>query len=225
MNFRAIDDPALLLPRVMDVRGTLQRLGFAPCVYKGERFYRLNVLLFYPVESKLCRRAISHVSLSATVFDCYTDPRYSEEFRLHVWAYYGYPTKRTRGHRIVTDFKSLATEEQFEYVIRKDSDLLATESVLRQAIENIRTKKINRTFMDDDLNEREMPGWEALECAVRSDLHKKNNIWKPPRLRSEDSWWDISVPKPHVDAGFHKLRVKPRLPNFDRGQLRGLVRR
>jgi len=209
MSFEALDDPAVVLPRVGDVHGTLLRLGFAGYAAKGMSFYRQYVPLFEGgVKAQFVIRNISHVSIVIVLTD---DPA------LHgkVWMKYGYPERYMRGKRLVDSFKPLISEETYLTIdFYPDWALREAEKSLSFLIESIKTKRIDMT-MEVDGQKKDIPPWEAVVYAVQQTLSSKS------RMRCSGEWWIEPAPHPPQP----KLRIieaskYSRLPNFNRGVLR-----
>jgi hypothetical protein len=214
MSFESLDDPALVLPRVGDVHGTLLRLGFTGYTAKGMQFYRQFVPLFEGgVKAQFVSRNISHVSIVIVLTD---DPAMHGK----VWLKYGYPERYTRGKKIIEGFKPLSSEETYLTIdFHPDWALREAEKSLSFLIDSIKTKRIDMTMDADSehgLVKKDIPPWEAVVYAVQQTLNSKG------RIRCTGEWW--IEPEPHEQQpDFEKLSLrrigKGRLPNFDRRRL------
>jgi hypothetical protein len=206
MNFKALDDPALLMPRVMDVRGTFERLGFVWHTFKKYEYALAHIQLFCPVEAKFTRRGISHVGVMVTLNER------DDSTLLNVNFNYGYPAKANRGPRVVRIFKELANPDSAEWSIRDDGQLRELERLFRALISNLRTKAISCIIVGES-GERHVPGYEALSRAVRVGLATRDR-WR--RSGEEgDGWW-VDVELSHQARDPVPFKASSRLPNFDR---------
>ncbi len=218
MNFKALDDPALLLPRVMDVTGAFKRMGFVwgynRCHDAGQ--CTRNIQLFHPVESERQRRPISHAHF-LIIWRADT---------LDVNVGYGYPTRRRNSRKIVAGFKELADGDHRDFSVSDDIALRHVEKTLKELIHHLEHHALDLRGLDDDGNSHDLNGWEALSCAVQSGLScKPSTIKKHSKWFEIESWW-LEEPK--------EARVRPprvvhrqgRLPNHgSRKQLLKFVRR
>jgi len=223
MSFEALDDPALVLPRVMDVHGTLLRLGFKGFTAKRRiNFYRQFVPLFDGgVQAQFVARRISHVSLVLMLND-EGDGRSSETGRL--WATYGYPERYPKRNKIIESFKKMLSEDTHVSVsFGRDKDLREFEKTISVLVENLKTKRVD-CKLDVDSAEgvvvQTIPEYEALVSAVQQTLCSE-------RVRDTGEWWIM----PEYERTDPPPRVIPvnkysRLPNFDRRRvIRSNVRR
>jgi len=211
MSYEAIDDPVLLLPRVGDVHGTLQRLGFAGYTGKRMQYYRQFVPLFEGgVKAQFVSRNISHISIVILLDDL------QEHGRL--WVKYGYPERYAKGKKIIEGFKPLVSEETYFTInVHPDRELRETEKSLAFVINCVKTKRIDTSFevdSEEGVIKKELPPWEAVVMAVQQ-------TFASPRVRMTGEWFIEQVSEPQPD--FEKLDLrrvrfagKGRLPNFDR---------
>lgn len=230
MNWESADDPALVLPRVNDVHGTLTRIGFVYCAANRVKFYRQFVPLFDGgVPAQFVSRNISHISIVILV-----DQR--DEFdridnggiRGRLWIKYGYPERYPRGKKIIEGFKPLLSEETYCTInLSPDRELREVEKSLTHVIDCVRNKRIDLSWDVDSENgvtKKELPPWEAVVLAVQQTLCS-------PRVRMTGDWWiEPEEPEPCPDERSLR-RIAPagkytRLPNFDRRRsIRRFVRR
>lgn len=214
MSFEKLDDPALVLPRVGDVHGTLLRLGFTGYTAKGMQFYRQFVPLFEAVPAQFVSRKISHVSIVILLKD-------DEALHGKVWMKYGYPERYPRGKKIIEGFKPLISEETYLTIdFHPDFALREAEKALGFLIESIKTKRIDMTMEVDSergLTKKDIPPWEAVVYAVQQTLSNKS------RVRCSGEWW--IEPEPHPEQpdfdklNLRRIRGQGRLPGFDRRRL------
>jgi len=225
MNWESLDDPALVLPRVGDVHGTLSRLGFTGYTAKGMQFYRQFVPLFDGgVRAQFVSRNISHVSIVIVLTD-------DEQLHGKVWIKYGYPERYRKGKKIIEGFKPLISEETYLTVdFHPDPQLREAEKSFAFVIDCLKTKRIDTSWdvdSDSGITKKEFPPWEAVVLAVQQTLACKS------RVRCTGEWWIDPEPResqPELDT-LNLRRIQPagkyaRLPNFDRRRdIRRLVRR
>lgn len=221
MNWEALDDPALVVPRVMDVRGTLIRLGFKPCSVRGSFFYRQFVPLLCAVPVPLVSRSISHVELLVL-------PE-SDDSTLRVYASYGYPERYRKKLKIIEGFKKLLSEvTHFSVHLQTDRTLRELEKSLFTLMESLTSKRVDTKFdrdSKDGIVKTILPEHEALVLAVQQTLCNR------ARAENENDWWITPAeneryydPEPQQKIVF--VNKHSRLPNFDRRRhLRGIVRR
>lgn len=215
MSFEALDDPALLMPRVQDVHGTLLRLGFTGYTAKRVSFYRQFVPLFDGgVKAQFVARNISHVSIVIMLDEAGEHGR--------CWIKYGYPERYPHGKKIVYGFKPLTSEETYLTVnLYPDRELREFEKTFAMVIERIKTKRVDTRFeMDskDGVVVEEVPPWQAVVYAVQQNLCS-------PRVRMTGDWWIDDDPKPTQPEIIEKATKYSRLPNFDRSARPRLDRR
>ena len=214
MNWEALDDPAVVMPRVGDVHGTLTRMGFTGYTAKGMQYYRQFVPLFEGgVRAQFVSRKISHVSIVILL---------SDDYALHgkVWMKYGYPERYPRGNKIIEGFKPLISEETFLTVdFHPDRCLREAEKSFVYLIDCIKTKRIDMTVEVDSEHgtvKKEIPPWEAVVCAVRQTLSNK------ARVRCTGEWWIESEPherQPELEKLNLRRIGNGRLRSFDRRPL------
>lgn len=209
MNWEALDDPAVVVPRVMDVNGTLLRLGFKGHTIRGTNFYRLFVALYRPIAPPVYqRRQISHVEFTALM---------SDDDTIRVYTTYGYPERYRKKLKIVEGFKKLLSDTTSVSIslYQHDERLRELEKTLALLITNLRAKIVDCTVERDSeygLVKHNLPEHEALVSAVQQMLCSS-------RARDEDEWfiYDPGDPAPRERSS----RITPinkysRLPNFDR---------
>lgn len=216
MSFETLDDPALLMPRVGDVHGTLLRLGFTGYTAKRVSFYRQFVPLFDGgVKAQFVARNISHVSIVIMPDEA------SEHGRC--WIKYGYPERYPHGKHIVYGFKPLTSEETYLTVnLYPDRELREFEKTFANVIERLKAQRIDMTMDMDSENgveKHEIPPWEAVVYAVQQTLCSK-------RVRMTGEWFIESESAPVQPEVFVEKATKySRLPNFDRSARPRLDRR
>lgn len=221
MKIEALDDPAVNLPRVLDVHGTLLRLGFKLFTHRYGAFYRQFVELYRPVDPPVYqgKRKISHVEL---LVNYVSQDKHSNQFvssSPSVTAHFGYPERYKKKLKLIENFVQLMTEPACTNVALYEHDdrLRKFESRISDLIKNLRMRSLDCVITVDSnegLTTKTLPGHEALLQAVRSafEIHREEAA----------EWWsDINV-EPHregvkVDAGHrYAQRLNGRLPNFDR---------
>lgn len=216
MSFEALDDPALVMPRVGDVHGTLLRLGFTGYTAKRVSFYRQFVPLFDGgVKAQFVARNISHVSMVIMLDEAGEHGR--------CWIKYGYPERYPHGKHIVYGFKPLTSEETYLTVnLYPDRELREFEKTFVNVIERLKTQRIDMTMDMDSENgveKHEIPPWEAVIYAVQQTLCSK-------RVRMTGEWFIESEPAPiQPEIFIEKTTKHSRLPNFDRSARPRLDRR
>jgi|PlaIllAssembly_1097288.scaffolds.fasta_scaffold05832_2 hypothetical protein len=220
MSFEALDSPALLMPRVGDVHGTLLRLGFTGYNAKRVSFYRQFVPLFDGgVKAQFVSRNISHVSIVILLNERESD---DHPVQGRCWIKYGYPERYPHGKHIVYGFKPLTSEETYLTVnLSPDRELREFEKTFATVIERIKTKRIDTRFeMDsaDGVVIEEVPSWQAVVYAVQQSLCS-------PRVRMTGDWWIDDDPKPKQPELIERATKYSRLPNFDRSARPRLDRR
>lgn len=214
MSFEKLDDPAVVLPRVCDVHGTLTRLGFVGYKAKRVEFYRQFVPLFEGgVKAQFVSRNISHISIVILLQE---DP--AEHGRC--WIKYGYPERYPKGKKIIEGFKPLISEETYVTVnLYPDRELREFEKSMAHVIECAKTKKIDTSWDVDSaegVTKKELPPWEAVVLAIQQTLCS-------PRVRMTGDWW--IDPEPHEQQpDFEKLSLRRidrqgRLPVLNRRRL------
>ena len=198
------DDPAVVLPRVGDVDGTLRRLGFTGYTAKGLQFYRQYVPLFGGgVKAQFVNRNVSHISIVILFAEKEDDPVYGSMYAGKVWLKYGYPERERHRNKLVDVFKPLISRETHLTIdFYPDSALRAAEKSLRFLIEGLKTQQIDTSSM---------PPWEAVVALVQQLLNNKS------RMRCTGQWWLWETPPPPEP----KLRIikadkYSRVPNFYR---------
>lgn len=215
MNYEALDDPALVMPRVGDVHGTLLRLGFTGYTAKRVSFYRQFVPIFEGgVKAQFVARHISHVSIVLMPDE--------EAHQGRVWIKYGYPERYPHGKHIVCGFKPLISEETYLTVnLYPDRELREFEKTFASVIDSIRNKQIDTTIecdSEEGLTTRQIPPWEAVVYAVQQNLCNA-------RCRMTGQWFidpELHDQQPEV---IEKAGKYSRLPNFDRSARPRLDRR
>ena len=186
MSFESLDDPALLLPRVQDVHGTLLRLGFVFYRAKRVNLYRQFVPLFEGgVKAQFVHRNISHVSMVIMLDE--------EQHQGRCWVKYGYPKRYPHGKKIVVGFEPLVGEETYLTAnVYPDRELREFEKTFANVIERLKTQRIDMTMDMDSENgveKHEIPPWEAVVYAVQQTLCSK-------RVRMTGEWFIESEPPP-----------------------------
>ena len=221
MSFESLDDPAIVLPRVLDVHGTFLRLGFKGFTAKRVNFYRQFVPLFDGgVQAQFVTRRISHVAL-ALVLNPEDGFSYSSG---RLWATFGYPERYPKGGKIIESFKKLVSDElHSNFAFNQDCDLRSFEKMLSAMIHNLKTKGVD-CQRDRDSAEGvvvvTLPGYEAVVSAVRQIIGSSRDA-------DNDFWFTADgtrfiAPSPKVIP----VNKHSRLPNFDRRRdIRRLVRR
>jgi len=222
MSFESLDDPAIVLPRVLDVHGTFLRLGFKGFTAKRvANFYRQFVPLFDGgVQAQFVTRRISHVAL-ALVLNPEDGFSYSSG---RLWATFGYPERYPKGGKIIESFKKLVSDElHSNFAFNQDRDLRSFEKMLSAMIHNLKTKGVD-CQRDRDSAEGvvvvTLPGYEAVVSAVRQIIGSSRDA-------DNDFWFTADgtrfiAPSPKVIP----VNKHSRLPNFDRRRdIRRLVRR
>lgn len=205
MSFETVDDPVYLLPKVMDVHGTLIRLGFEYLTAKRIHFYRRFVPLYDGgVPAQFVTRRISHVSF-VVIWD-------QEMRNARMWVKYGYPERYTRGKKIVVGFKPLiSTEDHVSFGLGKDQDLRKFERVLTVLLDNLQHKRIDTATVSGC----EVLPWDALPAAVSEIIHSRS-------LSLPTGEWFLDDDYPPKQPDFKTIAVNKysRLPNFNRSVLR-----
>ena len=218
MNWEALDDPALVVPRVLDVHGTLTRLGFVPR-FKPHGvfcFYRQFVPLFRPIDPppsvSSSRRHISHVDLIVTL-----DTSGDDTSRIQ--ACYGYPERYKKKLKLIESFVKLldnvtSTNINFN---RQDNRLREFEKMVGELVACLKTKVLDTAVeLDSDtgLVKVAIPDYDALTQAVGHYLCVRLAHHK------EDEWWSDASEAP-VDPHYSMIgaksgRVSSRSPNLSR---------
>lgn len=228
MNWEALDDPALLVPRVLDVHGTLLRLGFHVCSIRSGVFYRQFVRLLRPVDPPIIsttrKRQISHVELVVCFHDTTT----------RIYAAYGYPERYKKKLKLIEHFVKLLAEVTSSHIdmALRDDRLREFEKNIKGLIECLTTKVIDCACERDSetgLVKFTMPEHEALVAAVQQTLcvgfaHKKDEWWTDESDPQATEGYPLFGAKSgRVSARSQNLS---RLPNFDRRRdIRRSVRR
>lgn len=217
MNWEALDDPALVVPRVLDVHGTFLRLGFSFFMSKGVPFYRYFVPLFEGgVKAQFSNRNISHVSISVV-------PNKEQE-HADIQIKYGYPVRYRKKDKIILDFKiltSTGTTFAIHVSLYPDEELRRTEKVLQALIENLKTKQVRLTKevdSEEGIIQQEVLPCEALVSAVESAFSDfATNIWTT-NDKDKNWWFDYDCdPKTEDKRLSQPDKFLPtRLPNLDR---------
>lgn len=195
MDYALLDDPAIVLPRLMDVHGTFRRLGF---VYWGKNrvrdgFYRQFVPLYAGVASPAVRQ-ISHLNFTVRLSD--------EEEHAIVMITYGFPFRIPGRRKIREGFHDLTGKfTLLRMSLRGDKDLRETEKRLAQAIDTIKTKAI-------DLSD-ELPSQGVVTAVAR--LFGTGYYSSGARFVVESGCY-IPVEPEECESS------PPRLPNFTRRQ-------
>ena len=207
MNFEQLDNPAVVLPRVGDVHGTLTRLGFSRYTTGEKQFYRQFVPLFEGgVPAPEGRRRISHVNILLWLVD-------EPEPHGKVWLTYGYPERSSRhahirGTKLVYGFKPLIRKETYLKVdLYPDAALRDAERLFAALIDRLMHKRI---AVDKGGNQP----WMVLVYSTEQALRNSATIYCP------DAWWGApeppALPEPPPDLQrIIPANARARLPRFD----------
>lgn len=216
----ALDDPALTVPRVLDVHGTLTRLGFTywPEVKIARRygqgaFYRLFVKLFHPVDPPIIQRErkISHAEFVATCND-------EDDLMLRVS--FGYPERYKKKLKIIENFQKMLSDSIHERISLHNHDdrLRNLEARLKQLIERLATKRVDCTVEKDSktgLVTVTIPEHEALRQVVHNaiDCHSPS--------QPQQDWWLEPEERPQKQTGIYEPELRRRIyrPSWDRRQV------
>lgn len=227
MSFEDIDDPALLVPRVLDVHGTLLRLGFQMCSIRSDVFYRQFVPLLRPVDPPIIstarKRQISHVELVVC----------SQGTTTRIYAAYGYPERYKKKLKLIEHFVKLLAEVTSSHIdmASRDDRLREFEKNIKGLIECLTTKVIDCTCERDSetgLVKATMLEYEALVTAVQQTLcvgfaHKKDEWWTDDNEPATEGYQLFGIKSGRVRGQNQNLS---RLPSFDRRRdIRRSVRR
>ena len=183
-----IDDPMLLIPRVLDVFGTLKRLGFVRYKYQRSCIYRLLVKLHehgVPVPS--CRRNSTHVCFDLHITlnkDGFVTPHDQLVVR------HGYPMLKHRRGRLQLKFQNNGTNEGRQLVdFTLDRHLRRFEGTLNALVTRLKTQPIAvDSLMDnaDGLVMAEKPPHESLDALLTDILVDMAN-----RDVGEKLYWNV----------------------------------
>ena len=203
------DDPALVMPKVMDVDGTLTRLGFkGHTTLKDGQFYLLTVPLFGGgVKSGYVGRKISHARFCVRVdYEMHT---------VNVMTSYGYPYNLMKKNKILAGFRTMTGEISYITVyLSKDSMLIAVETMFKQLSRFLITCRINPA--DFVKNGKELPPHAALAKTVQAALSKLESYVphkKASFVQADDGvYWDAPA---EADSKKREIR-KQRLNDFNR---------
>jgi len=216
------DDPAFVVPRVLDVHGTLLRLGFKDFPVKRKaNLYRQFVPLFDGgVQAQFVNRRVSHVEL---VVELNPEDNWSSGGTGHLWATFGYPERYPKGGKIIESFKKLVSDELHNNVaFNKDRDLLSFEKMLRTLIHNLKTQCVDCQRERDSAEGvivETLPGYEAVVRAVRQIIGSSRKV-------DQAFWFTEEVPPEVPSPKVIPVSKYSRLPNFDRRRvIRSNVRR
>jgi hypothetical protein len=208
VNWEALDEPALVLPRVMDVHGTLLRLGFTGQSQQGNDFYWQFVPLFGGgIPAQFHARRISHVRLALSPNDAFN--------HVNLNASYGYPERYRKKNKIIIDFKRLSNHTSHRsLLLHDDRDLRSVEKLLLKLIDCIQNRVLVCTMQvdtADGVDIKHLEPHEAIVYAVEQEIECDFS-----RTSDDDVWW---IPPPTPDPP--PIECTPvnkysRLPNFDR---------
>lgn len=209
MKTELLDDPALVLPRVLDVHGTLLRLGFKGYSTRRGHFYRQMVPLFGGgVKAQHGHRNISHLCCTIEI---------SEDRGVgNCWIKYGYPTRRMSGKKskkIIEEFVTLNSDTTFVSIrFQPDHDLREAEKSIRFLFDQMKTKAIDCSVDVDSetgVIKTSIPGYEAVVQAVQGTLAK-------PDVKMVGEYWVDDDYEPPVPTQPYIRRQSHRMPNFQK---------
>lgn len=205
MNWEALDDPALVLPRVLDVHGTFLRLGFTGHTRRGTNFYWKFVPLFGGgIPGQYSARHISHVHLTLTAID---------DSYVRLQASYGYPERYRKKDKIILGFKPLTSHiSQKNLSVYPDHYLRNAEKLIRELIDCIQNRQLVCSMQVDTaqgIENSKLEPYVALAYAVDQTIDCDFIV-------SQCDWWikppSDSPPDP-IQTSAPASRYS-RLPNF-----------
>lgn len=230
MSWEAVDSPDIVLPRVLNVRAALTRVGFTLFVTKRATFYRMCVQLHNRIDPPIIQgtRKVSHVLFVAVL---QADQGHGEHLRgCSVSASYGYPYNYTRKQKVVLEFKQLIGERTTgTYSFSHDSELVAFENAMLALVKNLQTSLI--AVQRVSTWSRERHGYEDRVLAPHASLIRSVKLSldgaKHPKATPE-TFFIQEETEAEPTGTWYPMLPEPahRLPNFDRRRsIRSRIRR